>query len=154
MRGDDRTRYCNVCEKNVFNLIGMSDEEVTSLIREKEGSLCVRLFQRADGTLLTSDCPVGLRAVRRRLARAIGALAACFGMLLTAATFGAAGRLSPWRLRETQPFSRIANWLAPPAPLFGAICVPTVQPASGGGPSAESDEHAVNEVTHEFTTGD
>ena len=154
MRGDDRTRYCNVCEKNVFNLVGMSDEEVTSLIQEKEGSLCVRLYQRADGTLMTSDCPVGLRAVRRRLARAIGAMAACFGVLLTAATFGAAGRFSPWRLRDTQPFSRIANWLSPPAPLMGSICVPSVQPAGGGNPSAERDEDAIEEMTHEIMTGE
>jgi len=140
MRGDDRTRHCNVCEKNVFNLIGMSDDEVTSLILEKEGRLCVRLYQRPDGTLITSDCPVGLRAVRRRLARAVGALAACFGMLLTAATLGAAGRFNPWRLCDTQPFARIANWLAPtpPAMISGEICVPAI-PAPSAPEQSEDD---------------
>ena len=128
MHGDDRTRFCGACEKHVYNLVGMSDEDVTALILEKEGRLCVRLYQRPDGTLITSDCPVGLRAARRKLARAIGAIAACFTMLLTAATFGAVGRLSPWRLRDTQPFVRITNWFSPPSlPMIaGDICVPTV----------------------------
>ena len=147
MRGDDRTRFCGACEKNVFNLVGMSDEEVTALILEKEGNLCVRLYQRSDGTLLTRDCPVGLRAARRKLARAMGAVAACAGMLLTAATFGAAGRMSPWRLRDTQPFARIANWFAPPAlPMIaGDICIPDLPiptPSDGASSINEDDDDA------------
>ena len=114
MKGDDRTRYCDQCEKNVFNLVGMSDDEATALIREKEGKLCARLYQRPDGTLLTSDCPVGLHAARRKLAKAVGAIAACVTMMLSAATFGALGRLDIRRLRHVQPFERIAGWFAPP----------------------------------------
>lgn len=123
MRGDERARFCGDCEKTVYNFIGMSDADAASLIQEKEGSLCVRMYQRADGTLMASDCPVGLRAARLRVARAIGALAACVTLILTAASFG---RMSPWRLRDTQPFSRIANWLSPPPPqlIQGRICVP------------------------------
>jgi hypothetical protein len=33
----------------------------------------MRLYRRADGTVITRDCPVGLRAVRRRVSRAAGA---------------------------------------------------------------------------------
>jgi hypothetical protein len=127
MSGDDRTRFCDSCEKHVYNLIGMSDDAVEALISEKEGHLCVRLYQRADGTLLTSDCPVGLRAVRRKLTRAVGAVAACMAMLMTAVTFGAFNGWSRWRVRDTQPFSRIANWYSPPPPVMvlGDICAPT-----------------------------
>lgn len=139
MTGDDRTRFCSACEKNVFNLVGMSDDAVTALILEKEGKLCVRLYQRPDGTLITSDCPVGLRAARRKLARALSAVAACFAMLLTAATFGAAGRMSAWRLLDTQPFARFANWFAPPSlPMIaGDICIPPTNiPTPAGGEQA------------------
>ncbi|MCA9256868.1 MAG: hypothetical protein KDA33_14565 [Phycisphaerales bacterium] len=127
MKGDDRVRFCGVCEKQVFNLIGMSDDDVTALIIEKQGKLCVQAYQRPDGTLLTSDCPVGLRAARKKLARAVAALAACFGMLLTATTFGVVGRTSALRLRLLQPFQQFANWIAPPMLRSdGELCVPMI----------------------------
>lgn len=138
MPGDDHARYCGACKKNVFNLVGMSDEDATALILEKDGSLCVQLYQRADGTLLTSDCPVGLRAARRRFARALGVLAACLGMLLTAAAYGAPSRLrAAWRIGDINPFSRIANWLYPQSGIVvGAICIPPSQISAA---SAEAD---------------
>ena len=70
MRGDDRVRFCASCSKSVYNLSDLTAAEATALIRESEGHLCVRLYRRVDGTVLTADCPVGLRrAVRRRLLR-------------------------------------------------------------------------------------
>lgn len=52
------------------------------MITSTEGRICGRLYRRADGTLLTRDCPVGLRALRRRVARVAGAtLAAVLGLL-------------------------------------------------------------------------
>jgi len=66
MSGDARVRFCGKCEKNVYNLSAMSREEGEALVREKEGRLCVRLYQRADGTVITNDCPVGVRRQRLR----------------------------------------------------------------------------------------
>ncbi|MDQ2731127.1 MAG: hypothetical protein M3Y56_05670, partial [Armatimonadota bacterium] len=42
--------------------------EAENLVAEKEGRLCVRYYKRTDGKVLTSDCPVGLRGVRRKIA--------------------------------------------------------------------------------------
>lgn len=70
MAGDDRVRFCGQCHLNVYNLSAMSAQEGRSLVVEREGRLCVRFYQRHDGTVLTKDCPVGLRIVMRRLARA------------------------------------------------------------------------------------
>jgi hypothetical protein len=64
MEGDERVRYCGLCRKSVYNLSGMTPGEAADLIRRTEGNLCVRLLRRRDGTLLTEDCPVGVR--RRR----------------------------------------------------------------------------------------
>jgi TonB family protein len=47
----------------------MTTEEAEDLIRKAEGSLCVRFYRRRDGTILTSNCPVGLQAIRHRLSR-------------------------------------------------------------------------------------
>ena len=44
--------------------------------------MCVRLFKREDGTVLTRDCPVGAKTRRRRRA----AVAAVGGGLMAAAT--------------------------------------------------------------------
>jgi hypothetical protein len=66
MSGDARVRFCGKCEKNVYNLSAMSREEGEALVREKEGRLCVRLYQRADGTVITNDCPVGMQRARLR----------------------------------------------------------------------------------------
>ncbi len=91
MVGDDRSRYCGKCEKNVYNLSAMTREEAELLMLEKEGNLCIRLYRRTDGTVLTQDCPVGVRKKRFRLVGvlAIGAsaAAAAAGFALTT-TFG------------------------------------------------------------------
>ena len=84
MQGDDRMRFCGQCEKNVYNISAMTHAEAEALIREKEGKLCVRFYQRTDGTVLTADCPVGKRRKRnRRILVAAGAA----GLSLTAAGF-------------------------------------------------------------------
>ncbi len=93
MTGDDRARFCGKCEKNVYNLSAMSAPEAEALLREKEGDVCVRFFQRADGTVMTADCPIGVRRKRVRrlavLATAGGALSAVAAMMVPHATMGA-----------------------------------------------------------------
>jgi hypothetical protein len=65
MEGTDRVRFCQSCAKNVYNLSAMSQSEAEQLITDKEGELCIRYFRRADGTIITDNCPVGLKFVRR-----------------------------------------------------------------------------------------
>jgi hypothetical protein len=69
MLGDDRVRACAKCEKQVFNLSSMTRDEAEALIVERNGDLCGRYFQRADGTILLADCLIGgAGAARRKLA--------------------------------------------------------------------------------------
>jgi hypothetical protein len=56
MKGDERVRHCTLCQQKVYNLSGMSRREAATLITQREGRLCVRLYLRPDGTLVTSDC--------------------------------------------------------------------------------------------------
>lgn len=83
MQGDDTARFCQSCEKHVYNLSEMTRREAEALIQEKEGSLCVRYFQRPDGTMLTADCPIGLSPARRPWWQYLGAGAAAIIALLT-----------------------------------------------------------------------
>ncbi|HEU4410090.1 MAG TPA: hypothetical protein VFS43_32850 [Polyangiaceae bacterium] len=69
MRGNDQVRFCLSCQKNVYNLSGMTRDEATAFVRQNEGGeICVRMYRRADDTVLTGDCPEGARRKRRRLA--------------------------------------------------------------------------------------
>lgn len=91
MLGDDKVRFCLSCEKNVYDLGGMTRDEAEAFVREREGGgACIRLHKRRDGTVLTSDCPVGVRNARvRRIGAAaigaslVGAGAALFGTTTT-----------------------------------------------------------------------
>jgi hypothetical protein len=85
MVGDEHVRFCGQCAKNVYNLSCLPREEAEALLVAREGKMCVRLFKRADGTVLTSDCPVGVKTRRRRRA-AVAAVGG--GLMAAAAAFG------------------------------------------------------------------
>jgi hypothetical protein len=65
---DERVRFCSQCNLNVYNLSGMSRREAEALVMKTEGRLCVRFYRKADGSILTQNCPVGLKAIKRRVA--------------------------------------------------------------------------------------
>ena len=69
MSGDNRVRFCNLCQLHVYNFAELTRTEAESLIKKTEGRICGRLYRRTDGTVITKDCPVGLRALRRRVTR-------------------------------------------------------------------------------------
>jgi hypothetical protein len=120
MQGDDRVRFCQTCAKNVYNLSEMSRVQAENLIAAKEGNLCVRFYQRADGTVLTDNCPVGLKLVRRPFQW----LAASFAALLLAGVGIVRGQeakpacpnpgtANATSLRDMQPFKWAMERLEP-----------------------------------------
>jgi hypothetical protein len=143
MAGDERSRFCLQCNKHVYNLSAMSANAAADLVRAKEGKLCARFYRRADGTMLTADCPVGLERHGRRL-KALCSTAA--GLLLSSLGVSA---WSNFVLRENdQPKGhfatlcddavwRVKGWFGinPPVYTVGMIVptTPTQPPAPGGG---------------------
>lgn len=83
MLGTERKRFCSECKLNVYNLSGMSRTEAENLLLNAEGRLCVRFYRRADGSVLTKDCPVGWQAVKRRVSKTATAFASLFIGLLS-----------------------------------------------------------------------
>lgn len=138
MQGNERTRYCGACEKRVYNLVGMSDGAVAELFESQGDDVCIRLYQRHDGTLMTQDCPTGFLAARRRFRRTIGAIGAVATFLLTAGIVR--GQLSSrgGSIISMRPFAQIANWLSPtpvtparPTMVMGKrIAVPSTTPGN------------------------
>jgi hypothetical protein len=74
MYGDERKRFCGDCKLNVYNLSGMTRYDAEHLLRMSEGKICVRYYQRRDGTILTQNCPVGWAKVKQRISVTAGAL--------------------------------------------------------------------------------
>ena len=166
MRGDEHVRFCTECNLHVYNLSAMPRDAAERLLAERGetgGRLCVRLYKRADGTVITRDCGGGLRAAARRAFRFASAAA---GVVLCAAmapfVFGAS-RADPdpativsvsWR-----PLTMLRAWFAgpPPVPLVGALQVlpPTqgmiAQPALMGDVSVPATQPSTQPTTRPTT---
>ena len=126
MAGDDRVRACGDCNKNVYNLSDMMRDEAEALIREKEGKLCVRYFQRADGTILLKDCTIGIAKKRRRKLVAAGAAVLLAG--------GAGALLYRSHVKANEP-----------QPLMGLVALPEV--STQGAPTAAHETAPPPEYT-------
>jgi hypothetical protein len=112
MTGDSRVRHCQECKLNVYNISEMTRSEAERLIASREGRLCVRFYRRADGTILTRDCPRGLQVLIRRVSRVAGA--ALSAMMTVGAAFGQT---------SAQPNPQKTNSQATPKPAQLALTV-------------------------------
>ncbi|MFN0141257.1 MAG: hypothetical protein ACKVQW_14360 [Pyrinomonadaceae bacterium] len=83
MYGDERKRFCGECKLNVYNLSGMTRDEAERLVTNHEGRLCVRFYRRADGSVITADCPVGWAKFKQRTRAAVTAAASLVMALFT-----------------------------------------------------------------------
>jgi hypothetical protein len=81
MDGDERERMCDRCRKRVYDVDGLSTEEIDALVSKVQPG--TTLFRRADGTLIAGDCPVGRGRTRNALAMVAGGVVA-FGVLVLA----------------------------------------------------------------------
>jgi len=144
MAGDERVRFCGQCDKNVYNLSAMPRAEAEALLRERTGEMCVRLFKRADGTVLTQDCPVGVRRRgRRRLAMAavgsgiMAAATAAFGA--TTVTMGAPERPTvdaPQPAEPTKPIEPVQH-------VMGGVSAPRVTASTATPPPPPPGQHVM-----------
>jgi len=121
MRGNDRTRFCSHCRQNVFNISNLTRIEAEELIRQKDGQLCVRYFQRDDGTIVTKDCTSAAGHWRRRIAIAITLFFAILGSVFGWLIWNTRGedRYDNWA-RRTEPFRTILDWIDP-APMVTIV---------------------------------
>jgi hypothetical protein len=144
MQGDERVRFCGACEKNVYNLSSMTAEEAERLIAEKEGDLCVRYHQRADGTVLTEDCPVGKR--RRRVRRVLSAVGA--GVVVTAGAAWYVAEMAVMGGLRPPPARQDGRWVMGEAAAFDdpQMATPPAKATpgeeKGKAPSAQDDAKA------------
>lgn len=103
MAGDDRVRHCSQCDLPVYNLSAMSRDEAESFVRQREGRLCVAFYRRLDGTLLTADCPRGIRSRRRRFRAFIAVAAVVTLAIMNVASLFGMRRASERRIAQIRP---------------------------------------------------
>lgn len=122
MVGDDKIRHCELCNLNVHNLSNMDEDEVRALLSRVGGErVCAGMWKRADGTIITRNCPVGLAKARARVAKAAGRIAAAIGLIIGAGAATARvdrdGRWSEWgwaiRLRQLPAVQWARDHLTP-----------------------------------------
>lgn len=82
MRGDERTRFCDVCGMHVHDLSALAAEERAALVQNSTGRLCVGYQQRLTGEFVTPDSP--LTARERQNLRQIGTVALAGAALILA----------------------------------------------------------------------
>lgn len=118
MTGDDRIRACSACDKNVYNLSSMTRDEAEALIVERNGNLCVRYFQRKDGTIMLADCVIGAGRKTRRRVIAAGAatLLASAGIGLAARTHERHHCSAPLAIDSMDDHRYVTGQMAVPAP--------------------------------------
>ncbi len=128
MSGDDRVRFCDRCNLHVYNIARLTRKQAETLMAHTEGRVCARLYRRADGTIITKNCPVGLRAIRRHVAKVTGAV---FAALLSACVtvFPRARSSSVIQLHSKASLGR--DLLAPAAPATWAEVTGTVTDPGG-----------------------
>lgn len=147
MEGDTVRRLCADCGLHVHNVSAMTPEqaeEFLGMVAQEAGAgrrVCVRLYKRADGTVITRNCPIGLAELKRRAwtgVRRLGAVVAlcCVGVFVGRRAYAeahAGGR--SWEnpvtiCRGIRPFSWISERLgrqrpsASPRMVMGDVCVP------------------------------
>jgi len=98
MEGDARMRHCTLCELNVYNFAEMSRDEIRELLMRSEGRVCGRLHRRADGTMITRDCPTAVQRVRQRASQWASATMAA---LLSVASFGCTTAGKSWFFKQS-----------------------------------------------------
>ncbi len=145
MSGDERARHCAKCQLKVFNVSALTETEVHELVAKANGGrVCVRFYQRRDGTVLTKDCPVGRQTLRRRLlagfTAAVAVGLATLSSLSSAATpascpsgrSSTAAQLEDW-LREVPLVGQLVEWVNPrPTFEMGKIAPSTPPPVPPG----------------------
>ncbi len=144
MKGDDRMRFCGSCRLHVYNLSDMTRQEAEALVTGATGKVCVRLYRRPDGKVLTRSCRAAMLV--RRLAATGFALVATIlmGFFAWVSTEAAVGltRNGLDGVKAREPFRTVERWIRgskpPPRYVVGEAVMgsPSPPPGVDGQPGA------------------
>lgn len=100
MRGDERARFCSVCNQTVHNLSSLSSSDAAAFITSEGNSACIRFYRRLDGTVITRDCHDNRTSRKGRfLRRVLLAFASWLGLTF----FGGCYKCHQGKIKSNQP---------------------------------------------------
>lgn len=100
--------YCNDCKLNVYHFSNLNSAEIAILLNENNEKLCIGMFKREDGTVITKDCPLGLADLGLVYRQGGFLKAASFLILVVIGTGITAVMAEGYLRKETQEISRSA----------------------------------------------
>lgn len=129
MAGNQQVRHCSECKLNVYNLSAMTEIEIQRLLLDRaEQRVCVRFYRRADGTMLTQDCPRGIKRLAKRVSKlgaavfsALVSLNCAMAKATTAGSTSAASKTQPQACQRVQAQEKSANILVVVIDPDGAV---------------------------------
>jgi hypothetical protein len=130
MAGNQQVRHCGECRLNVYNLSAMTEIEIQRLLvmQPAEQRVCVRFYRRADGTMLTQDCPRGIKRLAKRVSKlgaavfsALVSMNCAMAKTITAGTATAGSKTQPQACQRVQAQEQSANILVVVADPDGAV---------------------------------
>jgi hypothetical protein len=130
MAGNQQVRHCGECRLNVYNLSAMTEIEIQRLLvtQPAEQRVCVRFYRRADGIMLTQDCPRGIKRLAKRVSKlgaavfsALVSMNCAMAKTTTAGTATAGSKTQPQACQRVQAQEQSANILVVVADPDGAV---------------------------------
>jgi hypothetical protein len=130
MAGNQQVRHCGECKLNVYNLSAMTEIEIQRLLvmQPAEQRVGVRFYRRADGTMLTQDCPRGVKRLAKRVSKlgaavfsALVSMNCAMAKTTTAGTATAGSKTQPQACQRVQAQEQSANILVVVADPDGAV---------------------------------
>ena len=64
---DDKVKHCKKCKLNVYNLLGLTSDEISQIVQENGGQICGQVnIRNEDNSVLFGNCDeVPARIIRR-----------------------------------------------------------------------------------------
>jgi hypothetical protein len=141
MKGDALVRRCGDCELDVYNISSLTRAEAAALIRSREGRLCIRMFMRPDGTLITRDCDDVMRRARRRGLATFGAVLSM--VVISGFIAHKCGAEITETKVEPQHIERTMMGAPPPTPMMGEPSVVELKGDISEAPQVELPKHVL-----------
>ena len=127
MRGNNRMRYCSMCNLKVYNFRYFKEAEIRETLQRNTGRICGRIYRRLDGTIMTNDCQQ--QHVNRRACRVVTVILSLWIIIFFALLTPRSEGLLPDPIREYLEEKGVLE--SSTTTFVGVIACPAPPPSPG-----------------------